>query len=135
MRIRSCPVYTVCSRSISLLGAEGGKLREGGRAGTTFPGLGWRGLGEGRRKQLRCKGCQAWTVRGWKGDQEKESQGMGSSSFCLMGGGKKWSLGKLDVESSLDPDHGYLGCQARKWESCGGKWGISRKDFKSKVLG
>lgn len=72
------------------------------------------GFGEGCRKQLRCKHVRPGQVRGWKGDQEKESRGMGSSSFCLMWRRQKWSLGKLDVESSLDPDHRYLGCQARK---------------------
>ena len=87
MRIRSC-LRSIQFRKADRTGPcwelEGGKLREGGRAGTTFPGWGWRGLGEGCRKQLRCKHVRPGQARGWKGDQEKESHGMGSTSFCLM---------------------------------------------------
>lgn len=68
-------------------------------------------------------------VRGWKGDQERESRGMGSSSFCLMWRRQEgvWEM----RESSLDPDHGYLDVRAR--HGVCRKWGISLKDFNQSV--
>ena len=77
---------------------EGGKLREEGRAGTTFPEWGYGGFGEGCRKQLRLKHVRPGQVRGWKGDQEKRSCGMGSSSFCLKWKGQEVESGEIRCE-------------------------------------
>lgn len=86
-------------------------------------------VGSRLQRDLGLSPARPGQVRGWEVSRKREVGCRKSFILLDVKEARSRVWGKLDLRGQLDPDHGHLEHQARKWELCGGIRGHHKKGF------